>query len=185
MGDNLNKINVQTALGSTINKANQSISQNKLVTSNDFQISKTSLGTTIKLKRKHKPSFDSLHYIGEWNPTGSFGVNEVARVMPGKTYSVDSGSFYTPGVWICVNYVPSKVFTDKAAGYDVSWEYKRTANVNYYPQWPEPTSLPSKANPQGRYWEMLSPLPKEFIICISGEPKVHYVGAFLSGSTTG
>jgi hypothetical protein len=114
-----------------------------------------------------------------------------------------------PGTYICVCNVPAfstlpelesinvisptlhipSSFNARAdlAGYFAFLPYIRLTDINYFPAWPESSSI-AVLNPdnltktRGRYWELLSLLPTPQQVCRNGEQKTIYVDAEVSTS---
>lgn len=165
---------------------NSNISKHKPAVSRDLEITQTVNGTMVNLKRRYKYGY-GLPYQHEFDGTKGYSPDDFTRVLHDTNYSDLQGNLVpaTPGVWICVVPVPSETVSDalKTLGH-TGTQYKpylRQDGVNYAPQWPEPAQTASTTNPNGRYWELLSMLPKLLQIC--GAPT--YVDMFISGSLTG
>lgn len=149
---NINTVNREAA--SWQNKITQHANQNSFGNSKGLLIHQTSDGTIIKSLRKHTINPLLWNYTSEFNQTASYSVDDVCRVMPGVSYGVNA----TVGTWICVAPVPNKALSDailSTYGTSSYQQWVRQPNAQYFPQWPESSSVASLDNPVGRYWEKL------------------------------
>lgn len=78
---------------------------NEMGGSSDIDTNRGSSGTTIF---PNGPKNTATCYKGEYNSTGSYGVNDLVSVLTASTYTVN-GTDYTssPGVYMCVQGIPS------------------------------------------------------------------------------
>ncbi len=185
--DNLPTVEADHAISSWGNKVNRNIAQNKVVHSADLVMSKGSNGTTLRLSKKFRFGYETLRYRGEYDPNEVYTINDVVRVLHGKTYTDITGTAITctPGVWICVVNVPGKKYSDqfKRIGYTSNKRYLQQDGVDYFPKYPEPTDKATLDRPNGRYWDLLSLLPVESQMCDeSGNEVKAYVDTYQSGS---
>jgi hypothetical protein len=160
--------------------------------SSDIKVKHTPSGTTLHLDPRHKDqSTEYTKYRGEYDPDAPYAVNDIVRVRHGVTYTHLSASTVcpaTPGVFICVTPIPNKPLSDSLTLSGVADQlnyapYIRVAGVKYFPQYPEPASLPRYHSENGRYWEYLSGLPKQAVSCDEfGDTATVYVDQTISGS---
>jgi hypothetical protein len=153
--DNLPVIPISNAPGdSRDRKVNSNITQNKSIQSSDVVLKSGPHGTTINLKPRHKRQTNGLEHAGDFNPSASYYPNQVVRITSSSLaqYPFLSSSL---GLWKCEMTVPAQGVSDafQAAGYDQNKYpgYIRRVGVIYYPYRPEPTTVASGTNPNGRY----------------------------------
>jgi hypothetical protein len=158
-----------------VDKVNKAHRHGKIESkTSDITVRETSNGTVIGLNRRNEMTYDAgnMIYKSEYAYNSSYNVGEVVRVLPGKTYTVDSGSTLSSswiGTYVCVQYVPSKDFTDNYVGdrtADAQW--LRQSNVHYFPQLPEP-------NASNLYW-----VP--FVTGSSTDCRMFTINSVISGS---
>lgn len=142
-----------------------------------------------------------------FDPYASYGVGDVVRVDkiwyagtdPVKRkpeFEEDTPVYIYPGVYICVQTVPSLIAQDKvdALGLkNIDKNFYRRADICYAPLYPEPKRLASRntffsgnepavediTTYQGRYWELISLLPTVGKQCRNGKAVTVLVnGAF-------
>lgn len=173
MSDNLPEIVPTTRRMSVVKKIRDHALTNAVESSSDIKVKKTATGTTLHLDPRHKDhSTEYMKYRGEYDPDSPYAVNDVVRVKPGTTYTHYDSTAATPkaGVWICVTPIPDKRLSDSLTTAGVAGQlnyapYIRVSGVNYYPQYPEPASLPRYHSENGRYWELISGLPTAATSC--------------------
>lgn len=71
------------------NSVRDAIHQTQIVRSTDVDISSSPFGTFIGLHNEEKYPTPHPIYKGEWNPMTSYEVNDVVRVLPGKSYDLN------------------------------------------------------------------------------------------------
>ena len=164
-------------------KVNKKLEGNTLSTSSDLIVKKTGSGTTIQLNPLLRTGTDNMRYTrDEFDPSLGYGIHQVIRVLPNKTYTDINGDDIpaTPGVWICVAVVPSLWFTNSFKGNkDDFLRYVRQDDVKYYPRLDkdgkEPSSFATLDDPDGCYWQYLGGLPIVMVSCDNGIEQKHFI----------
>ena len=159
----------------------------KTVQSQDFRITKTSHGTKIALKGRHKFIYEA-QYRGEYDANAHYGVNDIVRVLPDEVYPDINGDEVgaMEGIWICVSNIPDAYVSNAIDANDPdAGNLKRIDGVEYFPQWPEPDGVADSDNPDGRYWELIGLIPIEMSLCLNGIEKTYYIGAMEKPDDSG
>ena len=186
--DSLSKPIITTPRSSRENKLVNNIAQNKTVHSNDLIIRKSANGTTISLKPKYKQGWGTVNYTGEFDPDAYYTVGDMTRVLPDVEYTDYLGNTIpaVPGGWICVVDVPDHELSDAlilASNVDDNYTpYLRQAGIIYYPILPEPETLASLTNLNGRYWDAFPPLTLASGCDNAGNFQTFYAAEYASGS---
>lgn len=70
------------------NSVRDTIRETQIVRATDVDVSSSPYGTFVGLKNDTKYPTPTPVYRGEWNPMISYDINDIVRVLPGKTYNL-------------------------------------------------------------------------------------------------
>lgn len=65
-----------------------SVKEKAIIRSKELSVSSNPFGSYIALHPEQYYTPLYMNYVGEWNPSGSYNVNDVVRVLPNKEYSL-------------------------------------------------------------------------------------------------
>lgn len=161
------------------NKLLDQLRRQQLQSSSDILISQTTHGTTLTVSDKIKQKIGGgggWNFVGTYNETGSYAVNDVVYVdfhnSYSKPFAVPSGSTFpalSAGIFLCVTDVPLSA--------------SRNPYNYYYPICPTmPTSSVTTVSgsivANQTFWQPINPLVS-MSICVAGySSQTFWMGAF-------